>query len=173
MSGKLNKARPAAHALRSPARTEPAGRARRRVGITDVAREAGVSLGTVSNVLNRPEVVAETTRRRVLTVIDSLGYVRAEGARQLRGWAARVVAAMVLDLANPFFTALASGVEQAAREADLGVMVCTGARDPAEAARHMALMSAAEDLEDVFTYAEAEGVAIRTGAARTGGRPTR
>jgi LacI family transcriptional regulator len=121
--------------------TGHAGRTRPRVGIKDVAREAGVSLGTVSNVLNRPEVVAEATRSRVLEVIDSLGYVRAEGARQLRGWASRVLAVMVLDLANPFFTALASGVEQAAREADLGVMVCTGAHEPAEAARHLSLIT--------------------------------
>ncbi|WP_454321143.1 LacI family DNA-binding transcriptional regulator [Streptomyces phaeoluteigriseus] len=107
----------------------------------DVAQTAGVSLGTVSNVLNRPDIVAEATRARVLEVIDSLGYVRAEGARQLRGWASRVIAVMVLDMANPFFTALASGVEQAAREADLGVMVCTGAHDPTEAARHLSLIT--------------------------------
>ncbi|WP_156037627.1 LacI family DNA-binding transcriptional regulator, partial [Glycomyces tenuis] len=42
----------------------------------DVARAAGVSVGTVSNVLNRPDAVAEETRRRVLAAIASLGYVR-------------------------------------------------------------------------------------------------
>ncbi|MFE0449706.1 LacI family DNA-binding transcriptional regulator [Streptomyces sp. NPDC058914] len=103
----------------------------------DVAREAGVSLGAVSNVLNRPEVVAETTRTRVLGMIDSLGHVRAEGARQLRGRASRVLAVMVFDLVDPFCTALASGAEQAAREADLGIVVRTGAHDPAQAARHL------------------------------------
>ncbi|MGW7265087.1 LacI family DNA-binding transcriptional regulator [Streptomyces sp. NPDC054842] len=107
----------------------------------DVAREAGVSLGTVSNVFNRPEVVAEATRTRVLDVIDALGYVRAEGPRQLRGWASRVLAVTILDLANPFFTALASGVEQAAREADLGTLVCTGGHRPEEAARHLSLIT--------------------------------
>ncbi|MFF9488246.1 LacI family DNA-binding transcriptional regulator [Streptomyces sp. NPDC014676] len=131
--------------------------ARRRVGIKDVAREAGVSLGTVSNVLNRPEIVAESTRTRVLDVIDSLGYVRAEGARQLRGWTSRVIAVLVHDLANPFFTALATGVEQAAREADLGVMVCTGARDPAEAARHLALITSHQVRGAVLTSGEGVG----------------
>ncbi|MFI6252189.1 LacI family DNA-binding transcriptional regulator [Streptomyces sp. NPDC051016] len=133
------------------------GSARSRIGITDVAREAGVSLGTVSNVLNRPEIVSETTRTRVLTVIDTLGYVRAEGARQLRGWASRVLAVMVLDLANPFCAALASGVEQAAREAGLGVMVCTGARDATEAARHMALMSSHQIRGAVLSSGEGIG----------------
>ncbi|MGW2169619.1 LacI family DNA-binding transcriptional regulator [Streptomyces sp. NPDC001705] len=135
----------------------PAGRTRPRVGIKDVARQAGVSLGTVSNVLNRPEVVSEVTRSRVLEVIDSLGYVRAEGARQLRGWASRVIAVMVLDMANPFFTALASGVEQAAREADLGVMVCTGAHDPAEAARHLSLITSHQVRGAVLTSGEGVG----------------
>ncbi|MGY0071318.1 LacI family DNA-binding transcriptional regulator [Streptomyces sp. QTS137] len=133
------------------------GAARRRVGVKDVAREAGVSLGTVSNVLNRPEIVAESTRTRVLDVIDSLGYVRAEGARQLRGWASRVVAVLVHDLANPFFTALATGVEQAAREAGLGVMVCTGARNPAEAARHLALITSHQVRGAVLTSGEGVG----------------
>lgn len=117
------------------------GVAARRTGIKDVAREAGVSLGTVSNVLNRPEIVAESTRRRVLEVIDSIGYVRTEGARQLHGLASRVIAVVGLDSAGPSFTALTTGVEQAARKADLGVMVCTGARDLAEEARHLALIT--------------------------------
>ncbi|WP_405668049.1 LacI family transcriptional regulator [Streptomyces sp. NBC_01166] len=131
--------------------------ARRRVGIKDVAREADVSLGTVSNVLNRPELVAAPTRARVLAVIDSLGYVRTEGARQLHGWAARVLAVLVPDLAHPFFTALAIGVEQAAREADLGVMVCTGTRDLEEQARHLSLITSHRIRGAVLTSGEAVG----------------
>ncbi|MFH8759228.1 LacI family DNA-binding transcriptional regulator [Streptomyces atroolivaceus] len=131
--------------------------ARRRVGIKDVAREADVSLGTVSNVLNRPELVAGPTRARVLAVIDSLGYVRTEGARQLHGWAARVLAVVVPDLAHPFFTALAIGVEQAAREADLGVMVCTGTRDLEEEARHLSLLTSHRIRGAVLTSGEAVG----------------
>ncbi len=115
--------------------------AARRTGIKDVAREAGVSVGTVSNVLNHPEIVAESTRRRALDVIGSTGCVRAEGPRQLQGLAARVIAVLGLDSADPHFTALTTGVEQAARKADVGVMVCTGARDLAEEARHLALIT--------------------------------
>ncbi|MET8976375.1 LacI family DNA-binding transcriptional regulator [Streptomyces sp. NPDC004539] len=132
---------------------------RRIIGVKDVAREAGVSLGTVSNVLNRPEIVAATTRTRVLSVIDSLGYVRAEGAR-LRESASRVLAVMVPDLTNPFFAALASGVERAAREAGLSVMVCTGARDPAESARHMALMSSHQVRGAVLSCGEGIGTTV-------------
>ena len=46
--------------------------------IREVARRAGVSVGTVSNVLNRPESVAEATRQRVMEAIDELGFVRNE-----------------------------------------------------------------------------------------------
>ncbi|MFF3663809.1 LacI family DNA-binding transcriptional regulator [Streptomyces olivochromogenes] len=111
----------------------------RRAGIKDVAKEAGVSLGTVSNVLNRPGIVAPSTRARVEAAIDRLDFVPSESARQLRGRHSRLMAVLVLDLANPFFVALAQGAEQAAREADLGVMVCDSAQSPAEEARYLAL----------------------------------
>ena len=55
-----------------------------RSSIRDVAIRAGVSVGTVSNVLNRPEVVSPATRDRVLGAITALGFVRNESARQLR-----------------------------------------------------------------------------------------
>jgi DNA-binding LacI/PurR family transcriptional regulator len=60
---------------------------RRGVGVKDVAAVAGVSVGTVSNVLNHPEKVRPQTRERVRAVINHLGYVPNEAARQLRaGW---------------------------------------------------------------------------------------
>lgn len=144
-------------------------RARRRVGIKDVAREAGVSLGTVSNVLNRPGIVAAPTRQRVLDVIDTLGYVRSDGARQLRGFASRLVAVLVLDLANPFFTALAAGVEQAALEADLGVMVCTAGRGPADEARHLSLITSHQVRGAVL--ASGDGTGRRVAGFRRNGVP--
>ncbi|SCK44926.1 LacI family DNA-binding transcriptional regulator, partial [Streptomyces sp. WMMB 322] len=54
----------------------------RPVDIKDVARAADVSVGTVSNVINRPDAVSESTRARVLSAIQQLGYVRSESARQ-------------------------------------------------------------------------------------------
>jgi LacI family transcriptional regulator len=54
------------------------------VGIKDVARLAGVSVGTVSNVLNRPERVSPATVARVRSAIEELGFVRNDAARQLR-----------------------------------------------------------------------------------------
>ncbi|MFI6345706.1 LacI family DNA-binding transcriptional regulator [Streptomyces sp. NPDC050560] len=111
------------------------------VGIKDVAREAGVSIGTVSNVLNRPDRVAEETRTRVLAIIARLGYVRSESARQLRAGSSRIIAMLVLDMANPFFVTVARAAERAAREAGLGVMVCNSAESAAEEAEYLSLFS--------------------------------
>ncbi|WP_246035603.1 LacI family DNA-binding transcriptional regulator [Dictyobacter kobayashii] len=71
--------------------------------IREVAEKAGVSLGTVSNVLNRPDRVAEATRLRVQAVIDELGFVRNASAHQLRAGGSRYLGLVVLDVTNPFF----------------------------------------------------------------------
>ncbi|WP_344491017.1 LacI family DNA-binding transcriptional regulator [Streptomyces enissocaesilis] len=111
------------------------------VGIKDVARIAGVSVGTVSNVINRPESVTEETRARVLSTIDRLGYVRSESARQLRAGRSRIISLLVLDMANPFFVDVASGAERAAREAGLGVMLCNSGQSTDEETEYLGLFS--------------------------------
>jgi LacI family transcriptional regulator len=112
-----------------------------RVGIKEVAREAGVSVGTVSNVINRPEMVAEETRARVQAVIARLGYVRSESARQLRAGRSRMIALLVLDMGNPFFVDVARGAERTAKEAGLGVMLCNSAQNPQEEAQYLSLFA--------------------------------
>ncbi|WP_069805368.1 LacI family DNA-binding transcriptional regulator [Thermogemmatispora onikobensis] len=92
--------------------------------IREVAERAGVSLGTVSNVLNHPELVAEETRQRVQRIIDELGFVRNGSARQLRAGRSLYIGLVVLDVANPFFTEVARGVEDAASEAGYVVILC-------------------------------------------------
>jgi LacI family transcriptional regulator len=92
--------------------------------IREVAKRAGVSLGTVSNVLNRPEIVAEKTRRRVQLAIEEIGFVRNGSARQLRAGYSQLIGLVVLDVANPFFTEVARGVEDAVNEAGYIVVLC-------------------------------------------------
>lgn len=140
-----------------------------KVGIKDVARQAGVSLGTVSNVLNRPDMVSEDTRVRVQTVIDRLGYVRSESARQLRAGRSRIVGLLVLDMRNPFFVDLASGAEREARAAGLGVMVCNSAQDPAEEAEYLSLF--AEQRVHGVLVSPADSTRANTDAFRRHGIP--
>ncbi len=111
------------------------------VGIKDVARQAGVSVGTVSNVINRPDLVSDETRIRVQSVIRRLGYVRSESARQLRAGASRIMALLVLDMGNPFFVDVAGGAERAARKAGLGVMVCNSAQSTSEEIEYLSLFA--------------------------------
>jgi DNA-binding LacI/PurR family transcriptional regulator len=108
--------------------------------IKEVARHAGVSIGTVSNVLNRPDLVAPATRQRVLDAIDELGYVRNDSARQLRAGRSRSIAIVVLDIANPFFTDVVNGAELAAEQSGVMVMVCNSAEDRARERRHLELL---------------------------------
>ncbi|NNN08122.1 MAG: LacI family DNA-binding transcriptional regulator [Acidimicrobiaceae bacterium] len=81
------------------------------VTIRDVAKVAGVSTGTVSNVLNRPDIVAGATRQRVLDAVDSTGFIRNTQAYQLRGGRSHTVGVVVLDVSNPFFTEMFRGAE--------------------------------------------------------------
>ncbi|HWS51829.1 MAG TPA: substrate-binding domain-containing protein [Microbacterium sp.] len=93
------------------------------VSVRDVAAAAGVSVGTVSNVLNSPGKVAATTAERVLAVIADLGFVRNDAARQLRAGRSRSIGLVVLDVRNPFFTEVARGAETRAAEAGMTVLL--------------------------------------------------
>lgn len=84
---------------------------RGRVSMKDVATLAGVSVGTVSNVLNSPELVAEVTLVRVEQAIAKLGWSRNESARQLAAGTSKAVGMVVTDISNPLFTDLVAGVE--------------------------------------------------------------
>ena len=109
-------------------------------GIKEVARHAGVSIGTVSNVLNRPDLVSTATRQRVQQAIAELGYVRNDSARQLRAGRSRQIAIVVLDVANPFFTDVVRGVESAAEDRGMMVVVCNSGESAGRERRHLDLL---------------------------------
>jgi LacI family transcriptional regulator len=113
---------------------------KRSVSVTDVAERAGVSLGTVSNVLNHPDRVAAATRKRVQRAIKELGFVRNEAARQLRAGRSKSIGLVVLDVANPFFTDIAAGVEQAAADQGLSVLLCNSAGDTDREKHYVSLL---------------------------------
>lgn len=93
------------------------------VSVRDVAAAASVSVGTVSNVLNRPEKVAPDTVARVMAAIDELGFVRNDAARQLRAGRSRSIGLVVLDVRNPFFTEVARGAEDRAAEDSMTILL--------------------------------------------------
>jgi LacI family transcriptional regulator len=74
----------------------------------------------------RPE-----TRAKVLVAIEELGFVRNEPARQLRSGGSRMLAYVVLDAGNPFFTDVARGIDEVARDAGFALFLCNSDQDQA------------------------------------------
>ena len=113
----------------------------RQADIRDVADLAGVSVGTVSNVFNHPGVVAAKTRQRVEDAVATLQYVRNESARQLRRGQSRTIGLIVPDVANPFFTDVARGVEDVTSEAGVLVIVCNSDSGSDKEARYLTMLA--------------------------------
>lgn len=84
---------------------------RDRVGITDVAAKAGVSVTTVSHVLSSRRPVSETTRAKVMAVIEELDYRPNELARSMRARRTNTIGFVVPDITNPFYTSAARGLQ--------------------------------------------------------------
>jgi LacI family transcriptional regulator len=108
--------------------------------IRDVASRAQVSVGTVSNVLNRPDKVSPATRSRVEEAIAHLGFVRNDSARQLKARRSRMIAYVVLDTTNPFFTDVARGIQDTAQGADLATFLCDTREDVARESNYLELL---------------------------------
>jgi len=107
--------------------------------IRDVAASAGVSVGTVSNVLNRPGKVAHSSVERVTRAIAELGYVRNDAARQLRAGRSRSIGLVVPDISNPFFAEVARGAEARADEAGMTILIGNADEDGAREERYLEL----------------------------------
>jgi LacI family transcriptional regulator len=102
----------------------------RRVTMSDVAREAGVSLMTVSRVVNGKGEISPATRDRVKDVIDALGYRPSGIARSLATHQTNTIGLVVPDIANPFFSSMAQGVTSVANAEAFGVLLCDCAERP-------------------------------------------
>jgi LacI family transcriptional regulator len=103
----------------------------RKPTMVDVARRAGVGLGTVSRVVNGSSSVTEETAQRVRTAIDELGFQRNELARALRpGKTSSTLALLVGDLTNPFYAGIAKAAVEVARGAGYAVVLGSVDEDP-------------------------------------------
>jgi len=100
--------------------------------IRDVAREALVSVTTVSRVVNGNALVAESTRLRVLAAIERLAYVPHRGARSLITRKTETVGVVLPDVYGEFFSELIRGIDQTARGSRYHVLVSGSHSDPAE-----------------------------------------
>ena len=99
--------------------------------IKDVARLAGVSRSTVSNVIRGSSTVADDLRQRVLTVIAETNYRPDARARSLRERTTGIIALIIADTGNPFYASFGLGVEEAAPLGEPLMIVANTHCDPA------------------------------------------
>jgi LacI family transcriptional regulator len=103
----------------------------------DVAKRAGVSLITVSRVINRSSYVHADTRARVLAVIEELQYVPNRMASSLRSRQTGTLALLLPTITNAFWTTIARGAEDEAESRGYSVFLCNTDDDPAKEARYL------------------------------------
>src|SRR5918999_738279 len=104
-------------------------RQNRRITIRDVAREAGVSIKTVSRVVNKEPNVNPATAARVSEVVERLNYRPNEMARRLKGYRSRTIGLMVDDISNPFMATCAQAIEGVAWEHGYALILCDSHAD--------------------------------------------
>ena len=113
-----------------------------KVTIRQVAELAGVSAGTVSNVMRNSKSVRAESRRRVLAAVEALDYRADPAASVLRSGRSRVIAAIVPNMQNPFFQSLLAAIEQQCAADGFGLLVASSNNDEAtETARIRSLLA--------------------------------
>lgn len=106
--------------------------------IYEVAARAGVSVATVSRVFNQQSVSAEKVRR-VRRAAELLDFTPSRTARSLRRKNSEIIALVIPDIENPYFTSLARGVEDAAQEGGYSVVLCNTDDDPSKESRYLSI----------------------------------
>jgi LacI family transcriptional regulator len=103
----------------------------------EIAKIAGVSLGTVSHVLNGSAVVREPLRKRVMDAVDALGYQPSQLARGLRRVKTNMIGMIIPDITNPFFPAVVRGAEDVAFANGYRLILCNTDNDHAKEIAHL------------------------------------
>jgi LacI family transcriptional regulator len=109
--------------------------------IVDVAQLAGVSVSTVSHVMNGTRPVSDGTRSRVDAAIAELGFVRDASARAMRRSRTDSVGLVVTDTGQPVFADMVSGVEEIASQHGLTLLLANSAEDPEREARALSVLA--------------------------------
>ncbi|NTW38498.1 MAG: LacI family transcriptional regulator [Cellulomonadaceae bacterium] len=119
------------------------GRGRERASLKDVAKLAGVSPGTVSNVFHHPERVAPETARRIRAAIEDLQFAPNRMASALARGDTRTIGLVVIDLGNSLFIDIARGAQRSARQQNFYLQLATSDDDRELLDAHMRVMDTA------------------------------
>ena len=137
------------------------------VTMREVAEKAGVSIKTVSRVVNREEEIATATRERVLAVIDELGYRPSRVARALVTQRSSTIGLVVGDIGNPFFPEVAQGVLNTAQAREYHVFLGSTNGDGSQELSILHSLASAAAVTWAIMYPELTPASF----VRNGGRP--
>lgn len=132
--------------------------------IYEVADRAGVSAATVSRYFNGLNVSAEKAQR-VRAAADEMAFTPNRTARRLRTQTSEIIALVIPDIENPFFTSLARGVEDVTQDAGYSVVLCNTDEDPAKEARYLDI-AVSENMAGVILAAADDHTDLRDVIAR-------
>ncbi len=118
--------------------------------IKDVAKEAGVSIATVSRVLNDIDVVNEETKKKVLEAIKKLGYRPNIVARSLKTQKTRTIGILIPDISSQFYPEIVRGAEDVANIYGYNVMLCNSDFDTAKEKEYLRVLK--EKMVDGVLY---------------------
>lgn len=121
------------------------------ISIKDVAEAAGVSTATVSRVLSNGQHVRPEVRKRVMEVVEQLGYRPNLVARSLRSQQTNTIGLIVSDIRNPFFTSISRAVEDTAYEQGFSVFLCNTDEDQEKETIYLHLMEDANVAGVIFS----------------------
>ncbi|MCY8087345.1 LacI family DNA-binding transcriptional regulator [Bacillus sonorensis] len=108
--------------------------------IYDVAEAAGVSISTVSRVINHTGRISKSTRQKVLEVMKELDYQPNVHASALTGKRTNIIGLLTPDIANPFFGELAKSVEERADELGFSIIMCSTDRNPEKETKYFSVL---------------------------------
>ncbi|PWU69928.1 MULTISPECIES: LacI family DNA-binding transcriptional regulator [Gracilibacillus] len=111
-----------------------------KVTIYDVAEKAGVSIATVSKVINNTGNMRESTRQKVMRVMEELNYYPSVMASALTGKKTQTLGLLVPDISNPFFSEMARTIEDSAHEQGMSVIMCSTDEDEEKEKKYLELL---------------------------------
>ena len=112
------------------------------MSIQKIARMAGVSVATVSRVLNNSDSVKPANRQKVLEAIEESNYQPNLLARQLRTARSSMILVLVSDISNPFCAEVVKGIEEQAEKNGYRILLCNSGADIARSRSSLQLLSA-------------------------------
>jgi LacI family transcriptional regulator len=120
-----------------------------KITIKDIAREAGVSMNTVSRALNGKDDVNEQTREKIEEIAKALHYTPNQFAKGLRSQKSNVIGVIVTNIANPFYSEIVKVAEGIARKHNYDLMLCNSSEDK-ELERHILSMMQSKFVDGIL-----------------------